>query len=218
MKRLLLLMLVFVFLVSSCSVGRKKINTAADIGKDQVLIVGKIVYDPPMTKDTQTIQIFGWDSLRYRTYMICGTKLRTIDDSAVFPLSPDLNGSIETMQGETFYTTNMNYPIYMIGGIFFKEVYSTSCGYNCEQQVYKGVLVPASFYIDIKPDDANRAIYVGTIKYTRDNFWNVTRIQILDESKEMAPIFAKKFPGMKIRRALIRQPEPGVVPAVGSPY
>jgi|GEM_PF-1634265 hypothetical protein len=217
MKKITVFFLVLALFLTSCvSIGRKKINNAGDVAKGQVLVVGKIVYDPPMTKDTQDLRFIGDDTIRYRTWLICGTKLRTIDKSAVNPGSPDLSGSIETVQNQTFYTTNNNYPIYIIGGIFYKEVYTESCGYNCTEQVFNGVLVPASFYLDIKADD--QAIYVGTIKYTRDNFWNITNIQIIDDYNKELPAFKAKFPGFKLRKALIRQPDKGVVPEVGTSY
>jgi hypothetical protein len=217
MKKQLLVLLAAAVLFSSCmGIGRKKVNNPGDIGKDEVLVVGKVVYDPPMTNETQEIIMLGGDALRYKTWLICGTKLRKIAEAAINPSSPDLEGAIETVQDETFYTVNRNYPIYFIAGLFYKKAITTSCGYNCWNTYYGGVFVPGSFYIDIKPED--KAVYVGTIKYTRDNFWNIKRIQIIDDYNKTMPEFRAKFPGMELRKALIREPAPGVVPEVGSAY
>lgn len=217
MKKSILFLLLIAFVMTSCAglSSRPKARSASDLGQNQTIIVGKIVFDPPLTPESQDLN-FGYDAFRYQIYMICGTKLREIVNEAALPGSGDLNGSIEAVQDETFYTINRNVPIYMIAGIFYKGIYVQSCGYQCTRVLYDPVGLPASFYIDIKP--ADKAVYIGTIKYTRDNFWNVTRIQILDEYDKELPAFRIKFKGIKLTKALIREPGKDAVLKIGSPY
>jgi hypothetical protein len=218
MKNTVPLLLVIVLAATSCTFEVKKIRYLGDIDRGKVLIVGKVIYNPPLNRDSQDISTTTpEDWYRYKTRFVMGPKLHTIDGPLGPPALLAMGGAIETAQGETLYAQKDPVPTYMIGGIFYKRVY-LQWGGRVTSEVFDCVLIPASFLLDIRPEDKDQAIYIGTIIYTRDNFWNITNISIVDDYIKEMPEFRIRFPDLKLRKALIRQPDVGVVPKIGEAY
>jgi hypothetical protein len=182
---------------------------------NETVVVGKIVFDPPMPLNKQVLTDIGSDVYRNMMWFICKDELKKPEDKNLWPISPEFEGKIEASMGETFFVASPNKPFYIIAGLIYMEIYSVSNG-RSTTTYYNSAIFPGSFLIDIKPGD--KAVYIGTIKYHRDNFYNLTRVEIIDEYDHEMAQFRRRFGTMKLRKALIRQPREDAVFKLGRPY
>jgi hypothetical protein len=216
MRKLFIVLLIMLLSASCTTTGRRSVNLGGDVQQDEVIIVGKIQFDPPLPEDKQKLLIQGSEVYRNTMQMICGEKLLQFDDDESFlPWSDIYKGMVNVFLGKTFYAANAKNPFYMVAGSVYMEIYEVS-GFNSVTTYYKPMAFPASFYIDIQPED--KAVYVGTITYHRDNFYNLKKITISDEYDHEMPLFRRRFGPIKLRKAMIRQPSADAEYKIGSPY
>ena len=65
------------------------------------------------------------------------------------------------------------------------------------------LLFPAPLELDVRPGD--RAVYVGTLRLHRDEFHEVTRVEVRDDQAPAMADFRAQFPGAAApRKALLR--------------
>jgi hypothetical protein len=60
---------------------------------------------------------------------------------------------------------------------------------------------PGGLKVALKPGD--RAVYIGTLRYHRDEFFEITKVSIVDEYGAAQAEFRKKFGGVPLRKALM---------------
>jgi hypothetical protein len=110
------------------------------------------------------------------------------------PRIADYAGRIEALIGSTFFVRSKAAPSHVLGGILFLEI----GGNSPQQKIY----FPGGFQVAAKPGD--RALYIGTLRYHRDEFFEITRVTIADEYREASAEFEAKFgKGQTLRRALL---------------
>ncbi len=175
--------------------------SADDIGPDETVVVGKIVISPPVDETEQTLStvqstggacMVNPSAKQYKNTIVLLTdkKLRRIAD----PEPGDYRGRIEAPLDETFYARAPNSgPLYVNRSEIMMALYRSG--------MEKAVL-PSGYKIDIRRGD--KAVYIGTIKYHRDEFFEVHKIEIIDEYEKESAVFRKKF-GKKftLRKAII---------------
>jgi hypothetical protein len=77
-----------------------------------------------------------------------------------------------------------NYVFYY--GVSNTRYYAVMLGYMLSRNGdYELIKFPVTFTLDIQPGD--RAIYIGTIKVTRDIFYGIKKIEIYDEYNRILP-------------------------------
>ena len=65
------------------------------------------------------------------------------------------------------------------------------------------LMFPSPARIDVRPGD--RAVYIGTLRLHRDEFHEVTKVELLDHYAAAATEFHRRFPGsLPPRKALLR--------------
>lgn len=176
-------------LITSC-VGAPKlpITSFSQVDNKETVVVGRVELVPPLEKDEQELS-FTVKKYRGKTLLITDETYRELDD-----LNPgDFSGRIEAALGKTFYVKAPNKPFYILAGVIFMRVAGTT-----NERAY----LPAGFKIDIKPND--KAIYIGTVRYYRDEFFKITKVEIKDnyeeENTEFRKLFGNKF---KLRKELV---------------
>ena len=175
--------LLFVPLLSSCMLpGRELVTNAGQISPNQVVIIGKVILTPPLEKDEQKYQAVGTEGFRNKMLLITGDQMREVST----PLSiGDLGGRIEAPFEKTFFAKSDAKPFYvLLGDIVTRTGSSSEMG---------GMAFPAGFKVDIQPGD--RAIYIGTIHYYRDEFSRVTKVEVVDQYDEALSLYQKNFGG-----------------------
>ena len=64
------------------------------------------------------------------------------------------------------------------------------------------ILLPTGFKVNIKPSD--KAVYIGDIKYTRDDFNSITKVRLKNNYRKALKQFRKKFgKKVKLRKSLV---------------
>lgn len=190
-----------VFLTTGCMGPAMPLATSLkELENDEVIVVGKIVIDPPFEAGEQKMKTVSYSSeglminpvanhYRNKVLLLVDKQNRRIAD----PPLGDYKGRIEAELGETYYARARREPFYVVRS----EIWMNMRSIGIEKMV-----VPAGYRVDIRPDD--RAVYLGTILYHRDEFFSAENVEVIDEYKKESVAFRGKFgEGIKLRKAII---------------
>jgi hypothetical protein len=182
-------LLVISLILTSCSgtAARKSGDGLNTIPQGRAVVVGKIVIEPAPENDVvsgmagKTI-IFLDDVMRPAIYR----------NNRVLANWPD-NMTLSAYVGEDFLIETGQKKFFAVAGGYF---FGRSGGVELMQ-------IPLSFVVDIEPSD--KAVYIGTLKITRDVFYKWKDVEVVDEYNKAAAIFysvyGKKY---RLRKALAR--------------
>ena len=195
----------FITCVSCALPAFRPVWSEYEIMKDEVLVAGKIEFDPPLIAAGRDLRAAAADQVTWDgVWMICGKKIRNIDGKKLSPDSPDFSEKISATQGNAFYYACDNAPFYLIAGSFYKNIHRLNAGRGIAGE-FEAVVLPGGFYVDVKSGD--EAVYIGTIKYTLDRDFNTVKIEVKDDYDREMPVFRRIFGVMKLRKALVKPPK-----------
>jgi hypothetical protein len=181
--------------LSACPATRAPLTSIDSLGRDEVVLVGKVEMVPPLRKGEQRIRGVVGAKFENTIHLLMDEKQRPMPDD---PRFADFSGRIEAPIGEAFFVRSKAAPSYVLGGVLFLEAVGSS-----QQRIY----FPGGFQVAAKPGD--RAIYVGTLRYHRDEFFEITRVTVVDEYREASAEFEAKFgKGAVLRKALMGRVKP----------
>ena len=146
---------------------RAPLTSLSALGSDEVVVVGKVELVPALRKGEQKIRGMVVGNFENTVYLMMDEKLRPLPQD---PRIADYAGRIEARFGSTFFVRSKAAPSYILGGILFLEI-----GGQSQEKIY----FPGGFQVAAKPGD--RAVYVGTLRYQRDEFFEFQRITVVDE-------------------------------------
>lgn len=182
--------------LQSCSVGGqllKQADSFKTLTKDEIIVVGTIELSPELAKDEQklnpdgVLDLFGYGDMNKNRCMIQFNS-EPVVDSYKSMINPEL--------GKVFFFKLPRNMKYMVEGSVLTEF---SRHGNTGR-----IWLPIWFQIDIKPTD--KAIYIGKIKFTRDDFNSITNIELKDDYSNANKLFRKKFGGRyTLRKSLINK-------------
>ena len=187
--------LVLVVLVQGCSMGGKfltEVGSLKSLKKDEVVIVGTIDLKPKLDKDEQELDPKGvWDVMGYGSK----NKNRSMITFNSKPKSGDYKYVINPELGKVFFFKVPRNLKYIVDG----EVLTVFSRFGSEK-----IILPTGFKINIKSSD--KAVYIGKIRYTRDDFNSITRVELKDDYKKARRLFKKKFgKKYKLRKSLVKK-------------
>lgn len=198
-----LALIISVPVLQSCSISTgtiiKEANSFKELGNDEILVVGKIELVPKLDNDEQKFEHKGLDfsgieEMNKDRSMLNLSSNISIKDKNNILFNPKL--------GETFYfKIPRNLPYIVAGSVLIEH---KSNGMFLQILEYKNeVILPAKFKLDFKPDD--KAIYIGSLRYTRDEFNSVTKVRLLDDYEETSKLFYAKFGNnYKLRKSMLK--------------
>lgn len=177
-------------------------DSADSVENGETIIAGKIVISPPLDESEQTLTTVrsqgccitqinpSADQYKNKIILMTDAKPRSIEE----PSLSDYEGRIEAPIGDVFYVRAKSGASLYVNR---SEILMDVNGGGAEKAV-----LPSGYKINIRPGD--RAVYIGTIKYYRDEFFTVRRVEIIDDYEKENAAFRKKF-GRKIvlRKALV---------------
>ncbi|MBW3567944.1 MAG: hypothetical protein KY410_08325 [Proteobacteria bacterium] len=164
----------------------KPVDSLAELGAGDVLIVGKIELDPPLAPDEQALRE-GYEEYRNAVMLITDDELRDAGDLAY----GDLSSRMQVTFGEAFFVSHEAAPFHILKGwvVMNLEPGGSAPLYGI-------------FRVDVRPDD--KAIYIGTIRYHRDDFFGTEKVVIKDDYATAQAEFRRKFgDAVKLRKALV---------------
>ena len=191
-KLILLSFFSLTFFLQGCSIGGKFLTEAGSstsIKKNEVIIVGTIELKPKLDKGEQELDQKGvWDVMGFGEK----NKNRSMITFNSKPAKSDYKYVINPELGKLFYFKVPKDLKYIVDG----EILTVFSRFGSEK-----ILLPTGFKINIKSSD--KAIYIGRIRYYRDDFNSITRVSLKDEYKKARRLFKKKFGGKyRLRKSL----------------
>jgi hypothetical protein len=190
MRRLFTLLALSAFCFSAIAGARKPITSFKKLGANETVVVGRVELVPPLHEHDQRLR--GPMSGRFANKMFM-----MIDDEhwelTEEPGFGDFKGRIDARFGEEFIVRSSNRPFYIIAGMMY-----LSLGHGVPDQAY----FPGGLKADIKPGD--KAVYIGTIRYHRNEFFEVTDAEIIDDYDRVNAEFKMQFGDQHpLRKALL---------------
>jgi hypothetical protein len=170
-------------LLGACST--PSLSSLSDISGNEVVIVGRVELVPGLKKYEQQVTGFG-GATTFENTMVLITGDTNKEIKKEFSLS-EMSGRIDAVLDNNFYARSSNKPFYILGGKIFLSV---------DKSTSRTLYFPGGFKVTPKPGD--KAVYIGTIRYERDEFSNIKKVTIVDDYENTRTEFNKKFGNQEI--------------------
>lgn len=167
-------------LLSACTSLRPPFAGFSGLAPGDVAIVGRIELEPPLVDSDQQVDVLSPYEFKNQIYAVIDDRWRTIQGE---PGTADLSGSISAPLGQTFYRIVPSKPLFLLESVVYLRV----------GKVNESALFPGGLRVDIRPGD--RAVYVGTVRYHRNEFMETQRVEVVDAYADEAREFARRFGG-----------------------
>jgi hypothetical protein len=169
---------------------REPVDSLSGLNGGETVVVGRIELVPPLRKNEQKLKGLGTGNFENKIILIADEQYRTLTDE---PGMADYAGRIEAILGKNFFVRSDSKPFYILGGMLYLDL-----GGREMNRAY----FPGGLKVSLKPGD--KAVYVGTVRYHRNEFFEITKAAIVDDYDRANAEFKKKF-GTKypLRKALL---------------
>lgn len=177
-------LLVLIGLTGCVSPGIKTVTSSSELGDDEILIVGKIQLVPKYNPSEQKLpsMMFNKDMVRDKVFIAIDSEFKPMDDYATY-------SGVEKLASVDFRKTfmvaaNKTQPLIFSGAFFMISAERTPEYYY----------LPGGLKLNYDKND--KAIYIGTIEFHRNEYDEITKVRIIDQYKEANAVF-KKVHGKK---------------------
>ncbi len=184
---------ILVTALGACGLPKPEATSMADVDADSVLIVGAIEIVPPLNANERDVDmpndLFNASASVENRAVLWAADDPWAERSAFgFAINPELEGLY-------FFTVPRSLP-YLVDG----QITTSMRGF-----IERRILLPSPMHVDMRRRD--RAIYVGTLRLARDDFNEVTSVEVLDDYRKASGEFEQRFgDGVELRRALLQIP------------
>jgi hypothetical protein len=180
-------------LLSACAGPAKEpVESLFDLQGGDTIVVGRVELVPPLHKDEQKIKGLNSGAFENKIFVMTDGQNRVLTKE---PVVSDYSGRIEATLGKNFFVRSNNKPFFIIGGMMYLEV---------RGEVMNRAYFPGGLKVSIKPGD--KAIYIGTVQYHRNEFFEITKITINDDYDNANTEFKNKFGSrIPLHKALLIQ-------------
>lgn len=158
---------------------REPVDSLSGLDRDETVVVGRIELVPPLRKGEQKFKGIVIGDLKNKMILITDDHYRTLTDE---PGMSDFSGRIEAKLGKTFFVRSQSKSFYILGGMLFLDL-----GGEETNRAY----FPGGLKVSLKPGE--KAVYVGTVRYNRNEFFEITKASIVDDYERANTEFKKKF-------------------------
>lgn len=185
--------LLFCLTLQACALP-KMLPEASDLraGDAEVVVIGKIELVPPIdAKYEQKTHwsVIGEKRMLSRVLMATGGEYKPVNSAKLD--AADFQSGVEAEWGVPFMVKAPRQRTYVNGGLTHL---------NVVQQ--ERLWFPGGFYFDVPPGAS--AVYIGTLRYHRNDFNIVTKVEILDERKDVAAVLKSGSPA-EVRTSLLKR-------------
>lgn len=172
--------------LSACAgAAREPVDSLSELTGGETIIVGRIDLVPPLLKGEQKMSMRDLNSSSFENKILLFTD-EHYRELTKEPELADYTGRIEAILEKNFFVRSSNKPFFIVGGVLYMELGTSRAG-----KIY----FPGGLKVSIKPGD--KAVYIGTVQYHRNEFFEVTKVSIVDDYEPTNAEFKKKF-GNKI--------------------
>lgn len=175
------------WLLAGCQYGLPMVDSPDDVYPGEVILVGKVILDPPLQEGEQNVSM----SMGSQINLI---NLFTSDQEVMIDPNNVRYGhfqkAIKATLGEQFCT---------IAPFDKGNISGATLFLDDMEKIY----FPGGLQFTVEAED--QAVYLGTIRYRRNDFYEITDLDVLDEYSEAEKEFASKFgDGVTLRKALLK--------------
>lgn len=186
-------------LFSGCVVkisARNDATSLSQLGSDQILVVGKIELIRPLVEDEQILKPRSASSFRNKAYILLDKESYDLDNIPVMAANKATGAAT---LGQTFFLpVNRGQSLLYSGGVIVTN----------DSGLFRGNTVGGIFGIwNLVGTDhfslpgglkfsyakSDRAVYIGTLQYYRDDFNVITKVRIKDEYAQASAEFKSRF-------------------------
>jgi hypothetical protein len=168
---------------------RERVDSFSEVASGETVVVGRIELVPPLREDEQKIAVINSGSFENIVFLMADENYRVLKGD---PTNADFGGRIEATLEKTFFVRSSDKPFYILGGQLWLEF-----GRGSSKAYF-----PGGLKVSLQPGD--KAVYIGTVRYYRNEFWDFTKVSIVDDYSRANTEFRKQF-GTRIplRKALV---------------
>lgn len=193
-----LIVLIAALGVSACVPATRivPVTTLAEVGAGEVIVVGRVELTPPLKPGEQKV---GSTYAEYKdvAMMVTGPEPRAVEMLGF----GDLKSRLEAPLGREFFVKHPAEPFYILRGFILMNLEIKMTSPNARVDDGQAPL-DGLFRIELKPGD--RAVYIGTLRYARDEFFS-TEASVRDDYARAKAEFEKRFgKAIPLRKALAR--------------
>ena len=181
--------------LSGCVSEMAAVNSAGELGPDDIAIVGKIEIVPPLDKfDQSGLKTLGSGKFKGKVQIVFDTKKPDPENP-----KPEYSDNIAQVPlGDVFVLRHRKAPAtYYLGGYILTESQASYSGYQGRNaSISVGtILVPGG--LKFHTANKTKALYIGTIRYYRDDYNTITKIRVINQYKSANREFRQRT-GAKI--------------------
>ncbi len=167
----------------------------AEVGADRVLVVGAVEIVPPLRANERELDIPN-DLFNMEEMIANRAWLKAAADPDTRPA--DSRYLINPRLGETFFFPIPRDMPYLVGGEVTVKYTVLNGGIR-----QRKIRIPGPLHVQTRGGDS--AVYVGTLRLTRDEFNEVVKVQVIDHYAQAAKAFRRRFGAdARLRRALLQ--------------
>jgi len=174
----------------------KPVENLAQVPAGETLVVGRIELDPPLKPGEQKL------SERYAEYerlalVIVDEEPREMDRLSLGDLKQRINAPF----GQHFFVSHAAQPFYIVKSwvVMYAKIEVRSG--NSSSPADTTAPLQGLFRVDVRPGD--KAVYIGTIRYHRDEFFGTTKVVVRDDYASANAEFQRRFgKGVSLRKVL----------------
>ena len=200
--------LAFVALVlfSGCVAEKEAFTDFRTLGKEETVLVGKVEIIPPLSPEEQERSMSFGPYNDKNMFFYALNSAWVVPDENTMVSSDQYDDILINYFGKTFYVKNLSRDVYFIQMVLHMSLTS---------QGSTSFLFPGAGKVSIRPGE--KAVYVGTIRYHRNEYFDLTKVEIKDEYTREKQVFEKKF-GRKHRliKRLVQPVKPRPVKSRGN--
>lgn len=186
---LIILLIVMQIGLSSCFKITPEFTEFSKLKNGEIVLVGRIEVDPPKAKPDEDIEEYPeYYNLFFSSLNDKYIETETRGDRA--NNRNDLN-KLEWFNryfGKTFTAVTKFRPVYI-------NPLGLTLELGGEDKHYEHIYLPP---LKVEYKKGDRAVYMGTVRFHRNKFWDVEKVEIIDDYKREKREFEKKF-GKKFR-------------------
>src|SRR5512139_1609112 len=163
-----------------------QLNRANELHSGEVVLVGRIELVPPLFPHEQVLEAPLTGRFRDKVYSLFSDRLYDPNESA---FSFYKNSALVDLGTEFYIRQPMSKTLLFSGGAVV--IKATNHG-------QEDVKLPGGIRYTLNPND--RAVYVGTVRYHRDDYNTITKMEVVDDYARVNREFVAKYgTGLKLR-------------------
>lgn len=183
-------------LLSSCVGGKPHLENISELQPNEVVLVGRLEIVPPLEGVEQELNTLGSGRFKGRVHMLVSQRQFDLEN---LPISAGSHTLFVEM-GKDFYIRQPGVKkLHYSGSVILMESSKSYGGVDMAQ-----MKLPGGLTYTISP--RHKAVYIGTVRYYRDDYNAITKVRLIDDYKNTNRRFIKKFgKKIKLHRAKISQ-------------